>query len=267
MKQKVLLLSGKHSSGCTSAAHFITGLMLQQEKIVDRFEIDDNGKLVVNTVDTDDGNNLVTGEGVLDLESVDERVLSYLYHKVWPIVRIYYINDPINVLLQSLFNVDHKHFYGTKEEQDQVLDYKMSQFGAWIAPRHAKDYKSQEVWDKKVTASKLTEITKDHFRRIDEDIWSKKCFKSIAAYTNKLAVVDGIKYSDEVKFFKGIDSRKFDVKIIRFTRRVDFMSMPSEIALDGWRPSRFDGYIDNAKMTLKEKNFAIIDLLTEWGWV
>ena len=97
-------------------------------------------------------------------------------------------------------------------------------------------------------------------RNIYNDIWAERLIKDIELESSLLAVVDDVRFSNEVECIQNAGG-----KVVRLTRQPHSDSHASETELDSYED--FDAVIDNQNMNINETNQEIIKLLEEWGWL
>jgi len=97
-------------------------------------------------------------------------------------------------------------------------------------------------------------------RKIHNNIWAERLVKDIEMESSLLAVVDDVRFQNEVEIIQKAGGR-----VIRLARQPHEDSHSSETELDNYED--FDAIIDNKDLTIAETNKQIIDLLEEWGWL
>ena len=100
----------------------------------------------------------------------------------------------------------------------------------------------------------------DVCRNIYNDVWAERLIKDIELESSLLAVVDDVRFSNEVECVQNAGG-----KVIRLTRQPYSDSHSSETELDDYKD--FDAVIDNQNMSINETNQEIIKLLEQWGWL
>jgi len=101
--KKVLLIGGCKQSGKTSTANFLTGYQMRSNEHIKKFEITDDGDLLVNAEFQDAEGNEYEDMGILDLNRVDPEFVLYAQQRVWPHCQINNIADPLKEIVHILF--------------------------------------------------------------------------------------------------------------------------------------------------------------------
>ena len=68
---RILAFAGRKQSGKNSACSFLHGYQMRAYHIIKEFAIDDEGRLIVDTVSTDANGSEQTNKGVLDVTRTD----------------------------------------------------------------------------------------------------------------------------------------------------------------------------------------------------
>jgi hypothetical protein len=95
---KIIGISGKKQSGKNTAANYIHGVILKSKNIIEDFEINEQGQLIIKTA--------VSGDeeyGVLDITRKDNNFVDYAHHK--PMYAILWV-----IICSSLWNRRRKEY-------------------------------------------------------------------------------------------------------------------------------------------------------------
>ncbi len=79
-------LSGKKQSGKTTLSNFIHGHEMKRHDVIQNFEIDNQGNLIVNYVQFDEQGKEDTGMAVFDLRQYSDTFFDYAQRFIWPLV-------------------------------------------------------------------------------------------------------------------------------------------------------------------------------------
>jgi len=247
MSQRILALSGRKQSGKTTSTNFLYGYELKKNGIIDFFDIDTAGSLIVNTVFTNEKGEKSEGVGILDVFRHDYDFINYAHQNIWPYVKAYNFADPLKNICINLFGFSYEQCYGTDENKNSLTDV----------------HKPRDVFpsDGHFTAREFLQyFGTDVCRHLKDDIWTGACINKIKNEESGFAIIGDCRFPNEVEMVQNVGG-----KIIRLTRSLHEDSHKSETALDKFKS--FDAVIDNQEMTIEEQNKAILETLISWGWV
>ena len=242
--QKVLAISGRKQAGKTTCINFLHGYIMKCRDVIEYFDIDENGRLIVNSVFTDSHGEEQKGTGILDIFRKDFNFSIYAKNNIWPIIKSYNFADPLKNLCISLFGMSYEQCYGTEQQKNSPTTIKK--------PREKNKYYTAREF--------LQFFGTDVCRKIRGDIWTSACISQIAEEQSEFAVIGDCRFPNEAESIQKIGG-----KIIRLTRSPYEDEHVSETALDDF--DNFDAVIDNKNMTIDEQNAALLNILFEWGWI
>lgn len=232
---KIIGISGKKQSGKNTVANYINGDILQQRKMINSFYIDENGKLIVETQDS----NNQTGFGEFDVTRKDETFTDYAEHNLWPYIKIYHFADPLKEMCVDLFDLRVSDVYGSNEDKNKLTDL------LWENMPNNTDNRVGPLTNREFLEHFGTSIV----RKIKNDAWSNFTIKHVLQQNSEIAIIPDVRFPNEVLAIK--NNGGF---VIRLTRDIFKSSFEAETALDrdnfDW--SQFDLVIDNDNITLKE---------------
>ena len=87
---RIIGISGRKQSGKSTTANYINGDILLQREMVQNFEIDEDGKLLIKTV-MEDGSKAL---GIFDVTRRDSVFVNYAQKELWPFVKVYHFAEP-----------------------------------------------------------------------------------------------------------------------------------------------------------------------------
>ena len=250
MEQKILGISGAKQSGKTTSSNFLHGYQLRFYDVVEKFMMDDEGNLLVNTVGIDEKGAETEGMGIMDVERQDDDFCEFASAYIWPHVRSFSFADPLKSIAIQLFGLTRDQCFGTDEDKNTPTDI------IW------KDMPGKSRSKKKMTAREfLQSFGTDVCRKIKPDVWTSSCIDRVQTSQTELAIIPDCRFPNEVEAIKEAGG-----KVIRLTKSRHDDSHLSETALtDSYEG--FDVVIDNKKLDLHESNMALMNVLKEWGWL
>ena len=250
MEQKILGISGAKQSGKTTASNFLHGYQLRTYDIIEKFLMDDDGHLLVNTVGLDERGEEVKGLGVMDVERLDDDFCDYAQVYIWPYVRSFSFADPLKSIAMQLFGLTRDQSFGTDKDKNTKTDM------LW------KNMPGEPKSRKNVTAREFLQFFgTDICRQIKPDVWTSACISRIRMSQSELAIVPDCRFPNEVEAIKNAGG-----KVIRFTRNPHKDPHLSENALSEDYEG-FDCVIDNKNLDIHESNMALLNTLKNWKWL
>ena len=229
---KIIGISGKKQSGKNTVANYINGDILHRKEMIKDFFIDENGKLVVQTTDS----NGELGYGEFDVTRKDADFIQYAHIELWPYIKVYHFADPLKEMAINLFGMNPGHVYGSDDDKNQPTNI------SWdTVPNN--DNKTGLMTVREFLEYFGTKIV----RQIKNNAWSEYSLNKILAEQSQIAIVPDVRFPNEVKAIKDAGGI-----VVRLTRNVFNSSAEPETALDenkfDW--SNFDLVIDNSNTTL-----------------
>tara|TARA_R100000808_G_scaffold5713_1_gene17204 strand:+ start:35650 stop:36372 length:723 start_codon:yes stop_codon:yes gene_type:complete len=237
MTQKILAISGHKRAGKTTCINFLHGYELQRNQVIEKFSLDERGKLLVNAVFMDEKGQEVQQMGRLDLDNREPRFVKYCSSNVWPYVKSYNFADSLKSIAINFFGLTYEQCYGSEKDKN--------------SPSPIKDYTAREF---------LQYFGTDVCRSLKEDVWVDFCINQIQSEQSSLALVGDCRFPDEVEAIQNAGG-----KVIRLTRTPHEDSHASEVALDTY--DGFDAMIDNEDMTVEEQSKELLEIMKGWGWL
>ncbi len=244
---KILGLSGKKQSGKNTTANFLHGMEMVSLAYIPKFQINEEGKLVVPL--EDESGKLQAG--VLDLENKSPSFVEYLAINIWPFIKAYSFADLLKEgVCMNVLGLTREQCYGTESQKNSTthIEWGDTGFSDKTGPMTAREV--------------MQYVGTDFFRKIYPDVWVDATIRRIEAEGTELAVVTDCRFPNEVR---GV--QKIGGKVIRLTRDIadgDDVH-PSEVALDDF--DEFDLVVENSEISASEAAQKIYDNLLGWGWV
>lgn len=244
---KIIGISGKKQAGKNTVANYINGSVLLSLGMIQDFYINDNGELVISTIDANNNN----GYGILDVTRKDDLFIQYAERELWPYIKIYHFADPLKEMAINLFNINPKHVYGNNDDKNSSTHL------LW------KDIPLSEKNEGSPTVREFLE----HFgtkivRKIYCNAWNEYTLKKITKEQSGIAIIPDVRFPNEVKAIKESGG-----VVIRLKRNIYNSDAEPECALDennfDW--SEFDIIIDNSKSQLSELINHVSNLKHLWN--
>lgn len=246
---KILAFSGKKQSGKSTSSNFIHGYQLRAFRVIENFALNEEGDLLIKTGESDDS------YGLLDVNRVDEQFAEWAGYNMWPYIKKYSLATPLKLIAVELFGLSDEQVFGTDAQKNTKTHIKWEDMPISIAQR-----KKLNKYGRMTAREFLQYFGTEICRKIHNNIWAERLVKDIEMESSLLAVVDDVRFQNEVEIIQKAGGR-----VIRLARQPHEDSHSSETELDNYED--FDAIIDNEDLTIAETNKQIIDLLEEWGWL
>lgn len=256
---RILGIAGSKRAGKDSAARLIMGHVLQQNDVIDKFEINDNGELLVNSAYRDgESGKMVEAMGVFDVTRIDPAFQFYMAEKVWPHIKFYNFADGLKWVCFNLFGLTYEQLHGTTEEKESATEYKCEQ----IIQLLPKALKPKVEKDACLTAREFQQTMGDIMRWIDDGCFVKSCIQRILTDQCPFAIITDVRRPEEVEAIKAVGG-----KVIFLTRKEHNDTHRIENGFDGVDKSIFDAVIDNRSCSIQDKNTELYKEVHDWGWI
>jgi hypothetical protein len=245
VKTTIIAISGKKSSGKSTASNFIHGIAFHFLGMTPSAQIDEDGKLLIETDE---------GPGIWDLYSRNPEILDYAANTYWPYIKRYSFADPIKEFCMDVLGLTQEQCYGEDADKNSPTPYLWDNM---LLPKGVSKQKGV------MTARQVMEfVGTDIFRRsFDNDVWAKAAIKRILKENPRYAIIDDLRFPNEVDAVKAAGG-----KVIRLTRAPYESNHLAETALDG-KNELFDLIIDNSNMTITECHDILLKFLADEGFV
>jgi len=259
----IIGISGKKQAGKTTVANIIHGEVLKNKELIIDYNINDKGKLVINTT-----NSLgKQGWGEFDIERKDEQFIEYAHYNMWPFVKAYNFADSLKDMCINLFGFTYEQAYGTNDQKNQVLDHirweDMPRFqNMKLMKKMPIDARKSWDWrEGEMTAREFMQFFgTDIMRKIHNNVWANACINKITKEGSDLAIIADVRFPNEVEAIK-----KAGGKVLRLERNVHEDDHDSETALDvdNYDHSNFWHVLDNREMTIQDTITEVKSLLEQ----
>lgn len=251
----IIVFTGKKGSGKNTMANYVAGEVLVANNVIDKYEVDDKGQLLVPTSISGD-----VEMHPLDLSRQDKFFKEHAPKYIWPNVKLYSFADPLKDICMNLLGLTYEQCYGTDEDKNSLTKITWESLPHYIRLKNAKKDKCPTgiMTAREVMQHVGTEI----FRRMSNDCWVENCAKRVLTDNSKVAMICDCRFPNEVECLK-----KSGGKVIRLTRNTSNDKHESEVALDApkYDQSNFDLILDNKSELSKDTFAKLKPKLVEWG--
>lgn len=249
---QIIGFCGRARSGKDSSLRVLYGQILKERDVVDRYEVNENGDLLVNAV-FEHGEEM----GILDISRRDESFVNYAYQMIWPHVKDYHFADNLKIICSKLYGITYEQMFGTTEQKNSETEYVWKEFMKSIPTKYRP--KQFEVGEK-VTARQFMQYFADILRDVNDNCFVNAALQEIEQEQCPVALVGDVRRVSEVEAIK-----KLGGKVIYLKRTIDPTKHRTETEFDGVDESLFDYVVDNQEMDMKTKNFEILRIGREIG--
>jgi hypothetical protein len=243
---KILGISGRKQSGKNTAANYINGVVLKERGMISDFFIDDNGSLVINTID----NSGKSGYGIFDVTRKDQVFIEYAQKELWPYIKVYHFADTLKDIAINLFGLNPQNIYGTDKQKNSKTHL------SW------EDMPTKE--DKKGSMSHrdfLEYFGTKIVRRIQPDAWVKATINKIISEDPAIAIIPDVRFPNEVEAISDNGGCT-----IRLKRDIFHDTIACEASLDedvfDW--NKFSNIIDNSDISIQDFCKVIDEISHTW---
>jgi hypothetical protein len=245
----IIALAGKKQSGKNTLANFLAGHVLKSNNIIDKFNINEKGELVVNCTYVDDDEGKIKHDmGVLDLTQQTPEFFDFAAGRIWPYIKLYAFADPLKNFLFNIMGVPYASIYGTNEEKNQPTDFRWSNMPSFIKG------KTGRMTGRELMQYFGTEIC----RQMNPNVWVGAILRQIEIEQPTLAVITDCRFPNEFERVQNAGG-----KIVYLKRSVCTDNHKSENALD--LEAGYDLVINNQEMTVEESCAEFLDWCVKEG--
>lgn len=250
---KLIGIAGTKRSGKGSSVKYIYGQILQKNDVIDKFEIDEDGNLIVPG-EFEDGIRMAR----FDIERRDIAFATYAQECLWPYVKDYYFASFLKEQIHRMFDISYEQLNGTTEEKESDTPYTWGQSFPKVTAKYLKEIGATK--DSFIKAREFVQNYADLIRQIDNEAFIRVTMEEINVDQTPVSIIGDVRTVSELRAIKNAGG-----KVIYLNRRdhTDPHKVESElVSLD---PSEFDAVIDNSNMTIAEKNVEIHKICDSWG--
>jgi hypothetical protein len=242
-KTTIIGISGRKTSGKTSASNFIFSIFLYFLGLSESAKINEEGQLVVVSDE---------GEGVLDLTNPDAQ--EWLTANLYPHIKRYSVADALKAFAMDYLGLSYESCYGSNEQKNAPTHLLWEDMPT--AP-HAKKVHNRKgpMSGREVLEYWGTEI----MREMNPNIHIDSLLRRIEKDKPEFIVLDDVRYENEV-----LAIQKAGGFVVRLSRVLfpDDTAKP-EVALDNFEG--FDYVVDNTALSMQQTHEKLVEILTEKG--
>ncbi len=254
----IIAFAGKKQSGKNTATNFIFGVEMAGLDIIDAFDIDEKGRLIVPTMVN--GGEIVPG--IYDPMEPH----TFNIESVWPHIKNYSFADGLKDVCINIMGLTHEQCYGSEENKNSATGYQWKNMPdvEYYFERYMKENVFKSTNDYMTARQVLQYVGTNIFRFMKDDIWAISCMRRIKQDNPTIALISDCRFPDEVDAI-----HKVGGKVIKLTRNPSKIAdaHASEIALDegNFDQSKFDIILDNDNLSIDEQNQAITEIMQDLG--
>tara|TARA_Y100000593_G_scaffold51924_1_gene97581 strand:+ start:9088 stop:9918 length:831 start_codon:yes stop_codon:yes gene_type:complete len=247
---RILAFAGRKQSGKNSACSFLHGYQMRCYNLIEHFEIDEDGRLLVNATFTNAEGENETSAAVLDTTRTDLDFGLWAAENMWPYIKHYSFAGALKEICNGLFGLERSQCYGTDEQKNSETFINWEDMPGYDGDKTGK-----------MSAREFMQyFGTDVCRKIHPDIWTEHTIKTIRAEEPLIAVISDCRFQNEVDAVQRAGG-----KVIRLTRGIDNDTHSSEAESE--LIENYDATIDNKDLSLYQTNGEILSLLESWGWL
>lgn len=251
---RTIAFAGCKQSGKTTLCNFLHGYQLRAVGVAEDFYLNKSGELVVKTNSVDESGKEELSDVYLDINRRDLSFAEWASHSMWPFIKKYSFATPLKEVAIHIFGLKPEQVYGTEEHKKQVVPHLK-----WENMPAKSEWSNPNKKGLMTVRDFLQYFGTDICRKMDNDIWVKKCLSDIASEESMLAVIDDCRFPNEAEAIQ-----KAGGKVIHLTRDLYKDEHSSETALKTW--GKFDAVIDTENLDIHESCKALMDIFNEWDW-
>lgn len=251
---KIIGLSGKKQSGKNTVANIISGIALKKIDLINDFELDNNGKLLIHCAE---------GVGELDLYRKDAEFVDYAHRFIWPYVKIYSFADDLKKMCVDLFEIPEECVYGTDDEKNRIQEHLLwENMPGILADKTNLNFIEEHLYwlgmeyhnPGPMTAREFMQfLGTDIMRKMFSPIWVNSTINRIKKEKSEVALIADVRFPNEADAI--FNSGGINIRLHRDTN-IDRHS--SELALDNYE--NFDYHVDNNSWPLSGLMQSIMSL-------
>lgn len=242
---RILGIGGKKGSGKNTLNNFLHGYQLKALGKIENFDLDVEGRLVVDAKDENGALNSL----LLDVGGRDIAFSEWAAYNMWPFVKQYSFASAVKEICTGLFNIPEHMIYGTDAQKNELTSYKWEQMPA--KPKGKKGFMSSREF--------MQFFATEIMRKIYDNIWMDRTLRSIREEGSQLSIITDLRFENENTAIQATGG-----KTIYLLKSISDDLHASENGLD---PSNCDAIIDNRNQTILETTKELITVLEGWGWM
>lgn len=273
---QIVCISGKKQAGKTTCVNYVHGYIMKQNMVVENFQINDLGNLMVTALFKDEDGNYVKNMGVLDVFNKSPEFEQFAQSRIWPLVKAYNFADLLKEACMALFGFSYEQCYGTDEQKNTLTKLRWEDMVGVITPNQFNTVSGpynespQEILDVTgllvkesgfMTAREVMQYFGSNIlRKMSPDIWVDSVLRQIEDEQPEVALIGDCRFRNEADKIKAVGGI-----LVRLTRNPYDDQHDSEKDLDDYKG--FDLVIDNSNLSIQETNNKLLEFLLDRGIV
>jgi hypothetical protein len=250
--------------GKSSAAKFIFASELKKLNLLERFDIDNDGNLVVphDAYSSEDGTQVIeAGEKIINLDCKDPQFIQWMAACIWPHTKIYHFADVLKYIAIHMYGIEEKLVYGSEKDKEELTPYTYKSLEDVIP---AKYFPKSGDMSRQLTVRKFLQYLGDILRSVNDDCFTNPLIKQLSTEQCPLSLIADVRRVSEVEAI-----HKLGGKVMFLTRKPyqDGHRVEMEFNKIEKPEEFFDIVIDNKDMTIEQKNVAIYTELRNISWL
>src|SRR5688572_14601173 len=105
---RILGICGKARSGKTTAVNYVFGAEMVHLQLIKRFDIDDNGGLLVNATFRDENGNPFEEMGLMDLDNKSPEFFDFMETRIYPHIKNYHFADTLKSIAIGMYGLEYE---------------------------------------------------------------------------------------------------------------------------------------------------------------
>lgn len=260
---KILAICGKKQSGKTTLCNFLHGYQLKSFGIIDGFDLNEMGRLIVQT--KNEKNETVYGR--INISETNLEFAEWASQYMWPYVKQYSFATALKEMAMGLFHVPEECLYGTNEQKMQVIEHlRWENMPGVVCVQTHENKGAIEAGELilhaegAMTAREFMQfLGTEVMRKIYDNIWADNTLGDITTEGSMLALIDDGRYDNEIEAVQAAGGKA--IHLIR----VD--SDDTHSSEHGLVNAKFDAVLDARDMSIREMCEALMVILNGWGWL
>lgn len=247
----IIGFAGKKQSGKNTAANVLHGEILSDYQMVQDWNIDQHGKLWIETKDAKDN----VGWGEFDVTRKDEEFVMWAERNMYPYIKCYSFADALKSICHNLFGLTYEQCYGTDDQKNTIVPHLLweNMPGVLTDESHLMSTKVPLSWlniifhePGPMTAREFMQFFGTNIcRKMHGPIWINATINKIRQEGSTLSIIPDVRFPNEVEAIRAAGG-----KIVKLTRQVSEDNHESETALNNYND--YDYVIDNQNMSLDD---------------
>lgn len=252
-------IAGFARGGKTTSINYIFGCELLSKGIIKRFDIGDDGELLVNALFYNDDGNPYEEMAKLDIDNRSQEFVDFMDAHVYQFIKNYNFADILKGIAIELYGIRHEQVYGSTDDKNSDTQYTWADFLEIIPKR----YRPKTcIPENKVKARQFLQYLGDALRHINDSCFTDPTIRKILYEQPSLSIIGDVRQEMEVDKIHEAGG-----KVIFLTRKTQEDTHRTEKELELIDRIKFDAVIDNQNMTIEQRNKEIYQVMSGWGLI